>query len=422
LYGYNFNDRAFSNTAHINHLIGKHTFLITESLFLCMFSFFLNWRNILALIAIVIVSGTIFYSQYLTKKIAADERKKVRVWAESLKTKSTTVDPNAINLTNIIANENNDIPIIETDEQDLPTGNFLNLDAQKTKKDSLFLINKVREFKRLHQGIRVDISAEPLIFNTYYYGNSDLLNEVEYYPLVQLLIVSLFIVITLILIQTSNKSTQNQVWAGMAKEAAHQLGTPISSIEGWIEVLKNEQVDPKKLLEISKDVDRLKLVSDRFGKIGSIPKLEPAALIPLLEQMIEYIKKRSSDKVKFELNSMIEPNLQLPLNTQLFDWVIENVLKNALDAMEGKGEIKITVLEEKQFVKIDVQDSGKGLLKRNWEKIFKPGYSTKKRGWGLGLSLSKRIVEQYHQGEIFVKNSEIGKGTCIRISMKKSST
>ena len=387
-----------------------------------MFSFFLNWRNILALIAIVIVSGTIFYSQYLTKKIAADERKKVRVWAESLKTKSTTVDPNAINLTNIIANENNDIPIIETDEQDLPTGNFLNLDAQKTKKDSLFLINKVREFKRLHQGIRVDISAEPLIFNTYYYGNSDLLNEVEYYPLVQLLIVSLFIVITLILIQTSNKSTQNQVWAGMAKEAAHQLGTPISSIEGWIEVLKNEQVDPKKLLEISKDVDRLKLVSDRFGKIGSIPKLEPAALIPLLEQMIEYIKKRSSDKVKFELNSMIEPNLQLPLNTQLFDWVIENVLKNALDAMEGKGEIKITVLEEKQFVKIDVQDSGKGLLKRNWEKIFKPGYSTKKRGWGLGLSLSKRIVEQYHQGEIFVKNSEIGKGTCIRISMKKSST
>ena len=387
-----------------------------------MFSFFLNWRNILALIAIVIVSGTIFYSQYLTKKIAADERKKVRVWAESLKTKSTTVDPNAINLTNIIANENNDIPIIETDEQDLPTGNFLNLDAQKTKKDSLFLINKVREFKRLHQGIRVDISAEPLIFNTYYYGNSDLLNEVEYYPLVQLLIVSLFIVITLILIQTSNKSTQKQVWAGMAKEAAHQLGTPISSIEGWIEVLKNEQVDPKKLLEISKDVDRLKLVSDRFGKIGSIPKLEPAALIPLLEQMIEYIKKRSSDKVKFELNSMIEPNLQLPLNTQLFDWVIENVLKNALDAMEGKGEIKITVLEEKQFVKIDVQDSGKGLLKRNWEKIFKPGYSTKKRGWGLGLSLSKRIVEQYHQGEIFVKNSEIGKGTCIRISMKKSST
>jgi signal transduction histidine kinase len=422
LYGYNFNDRAFSNNAYINHLIGKHTFLITESLFLCMFSFFLNWRNILAIIAIVIVSGTIFYSQYLTKKIAADERKKVRVWAESLKTKSTTVDPNAINLTNIIANENNDIPIIETDEQDLPTGNFLNLDAQKTKKDSLFLINKVREFKRLHQGIRVDISAEPLIFNTYYYGNSDLLNEVEYYPLVQLLIVSLFIVITLILIQTSNKSTQNQVWAGMAKEAAHQLGTPISSIEGWIEVLKNEQVDPKKLLEISKDVDRLKLISDRFGKIGSIPKLEPAALIPLLEQMIEYIKKRSSDKVKFELIRMIEPNLQLPLNTQLFDWVIENVLKNALDAMEGKGEIKITVMEEKQFVKIDVQDSGKGLLKRNWEKIFKPGYSTKKRGWGLGLSLSKRIVEQYHQGEIFVKNSEIGKGTCIRISMKKSST
>ena len=385
-----------------------------------MFSFFLNWRNILALIAIVIVSGTIFYSQYLTKKIANDERKKVMVWAESLKTKSTTTDPNALNLTNIIANENTDIPIVETNEQDLPTGNFLNLDPQQVKKDSLFLLNKVKAFKNLHQGIRVDISTDPLIFNTYYYGNSDLLNEVEYYPLVQLLIVSLFIIITLILIQTNNKSTQNQVWAGMAKEAAHQLGTPISSIEGWIEVLKNEHVDQKMLLEISKDVDRLKLVSDRFGKIGSIPKLELVTLIPLLDQMIEYIKKRSSDKVKFELVCLVDPNLQLMINAQLFDWVIENVLKNALDAMEGKGEIKMTILGDKQFVKIDVQATGKGILKRNWERIFKPGYSTKKRGWGLGLSLSKRIVEQYHQGQIYVRSSEMGKGTCIRISMKKS--
>jgi signal transduction histidine kinase len=385
-----------------------------------MFSSHLNWKTILALFAIVIVTGTIFYSNYLTKKIADDERKKVRVWAESLKTKSTTTDPAALNLTNIITNENSDIPIIETDELDRPTGNYLNLDSNAIKRDSLYLTKKIDNYRNLHNSIRVDISSDPIIFNKYYYGNSTLLNEVGYYPLVQLFIISLFILITLSLISTSNKSTQNQVWAGMAKEAAHQLGTPISSLEGWVEMLKDETPNGKIIKEIGKDVDRLKLVTDRFGKIGSIPKLDQTPLMPQLEHMVDYIKKRSSDKVQFIIGTSQTPNLTIPMNIPLFDWVIENLLKNALDSMQGKGQIMLNVSEEKNSVKIDVSDTGKGIPKKDWQTVFKPGFTTKKRGWGLGLSLSKRIIEQYHKGQIFVKSSDPQKGTCIRIVLNKA--
>lgn len=385
-----------------------------------MFSSHLNWKTILALFAIVIVTGTIFYSNYLTKKIADDERKKVRVWAESLKTKSTTTDPAALNLTNIITNENSDIPIIETDELDRPTGNYLNLDSNEIKRDSLYLTKKIENYRNLHNSIRVDISSDPVIFNKYYYGNSTLLNEVGYYPLVQLFIISLFILVTLLLISTSNKSTQNQVWAGMAKEAAHQLGTPISSLEGWVEMLKDETPNGKIIKEIGKDVDRLKLVTDRFGKIGSIPKLDQTPLMPQLEHMVDYIKKRSSDKVQFIIGTSPTPNLRIPMNIPLFDWVIENLLKNALDSMQGKGQIMLNVSEEKSSIKIDVSDTGKGIPKKDWQTVFKPGFTTKKRGWGLGLSLSKRIIEQYHKGQIFVKSSDPLKGTCIRIVLNKA--
>jgi signal transduction histidine kinase len=243
---------------------------------------------------------------------------------------------------------------------------------------------------------------------------------VGYYPLIQLFIVSLFILITLSLISTSNKSTQNQVWAGMAKEAAHQLGTPISSLEGWVEMLKDETPNGKIIKEIGKDVDRLKLVTDRFGKIGSIPKLDQTPLMPQLEHMVDYIKKRSSDKVQFIIGTSPTPNLTIPMNIPLFDWVIENLLKNALDSMQGKGQIMLNVSEEKNSIKIDVSDTGKGIPKKDWQTVFKPGFTTKKRGWGLGLSLSKRIIEQYHKGQIFVKSSDPQKGTCIRIVLNKA--
>ncbi len=386
-----------------------------------MFSQLLNWRTGLAAIAIAIVTGTIFYSNYLSKKIAADERKKVNVWVQSLKTRGNTTEQSALELTNVITNENTEIPIIGTNEKDNPLGpsDVLNLDSNKIRSDSNYLRNKVKEFKRQHDPVTVEISKEPLLFNKYYYGDSDLLKEVRYYPIIQLFIVALFILITLITVSVRNKSTQNQVWAGMAKETAHQLGTPLSSLQGWVEMLKDNPQNEKIAFEMAKDVDRLKLVSDRFGKIGSIPQLEEKNIVAQVESMVAYIKRRATDKVNFTINSFNETEIAGMINAPLFDWVIENLLKNALDAMEGKGSINITIKNETATTIIDVTDTGKGISKQNIANVFKPGFTTKKRGWGLGLSLSKRIIEQYHKGELFIKHSELGKGTTFRIVLKK---
>ena len=384
-----------------------------------MFSQLFNWRSLLGIIAIAIVTGTIFYSDYIAKKIARAEREKVDVWVQSLKTRATVNEQAAIDLTNSIAAHNTDIPIIETDEIDNPSGEVLNLDSIKMKNDSGYLKEKVLEFKSLHDPITVEISKQPLIVNKYYYGTSKLLKEVRYYPLIQLFIVALFIIITLITISTRNKSTQNQVWAGMAKEAAHQLGTPLSSLQGWVELLKENNPNDKIAVEMSKDVERLKLVSDRFGKIGSTPQLEEMNIATQVENMMNYIKRRAPEKIIFSINKNGEQEIPAMINGPLFDWVIENLLKNALDAMEGKGSIRINIKNEAAQVLIDVTDTGKGISKQNFNKVFKPGYTTKKRGWGLGLSLSKRIIEQYHKGELFVKNAEPGKGTTFRIILNK---
>ena len=387
-------------------------------LHLPMFSNLFNWRSALAIVAIAIVTGTIFYSQYIAKKIAVDERKKVNVWVQSLKTRATATEESALALTNIITSENTDIPIIETDEKDNPSGAGLNLNTNRIKTDPHYLGNKLKEFKKENDAIIVEVNKDPLIINKYYYGDSELLKEVRYYPLVQLFIVSLFIIITLIAISTRNKSTQNQVWAGMAKETAHQLGTPISSLEGWIEMLRESNTADKIVTEISKDVERLKLVSDRFGKIGSTPQLEEANIAVQVENMVTYIKRRATNKVSFLVDKPADATTAL-INEPLFDWVIENLLKNALDAMEGHGSIHINIKNESTQVIIDIADTGKGISKKNIPNVFKPGFTTKKRGWGLGLSLSKRIIQQYHRGELFVKQSELGKGTTFRIVLRK---
>jgi len=385
-----------------------------------MFTQLLNWRYALALVAIGIVTGTIFYSDYLAKKIERDEKAKVNVWVQSLK---ASADPSAqssvLDLTNLIKSENKEIPIIETGENDVPSGQSLNLDTNKIKADKDYLKNKVEDFRKLHEPIIVEINTEPRIVNKYYYGDSALLQEVRYYPLIQLLIVALFIIITLITISTRNKSTQNQVWAGMAKETAHQLGTPLSSLQGWVEMLKDNPDCEKIVKEMSKDIDRLKLVSDRFGKIGSAAQLEEIDIVEQINQMIAYIKRRATDKVSFSIDTNGESEIIAMINGPLFDWVIENLLKNALDAMEGKGSISVNIKNAATQVTVDVTDTGKGISKQNISKVFKPGFTTKKRGWGLGLSLSKRIIEQYHKGELFVKSSEPGKGTTFRIVLKK---
>jgi signal transduction histidine kinase len=316
-----------------------------------------------------------------------------------------------------IITDNRDIPIIETNERDSVTYSQ-NLDSTRLE-DRAYLARRLRDLKAENPPIIWTDPKNPSKINKYYYGHSRLLDEVRYYPIVQLFIVGLFIVITLLALRSNYRSTQNHLWAGMAKETAHQLGTPVSSLEGWVEILRETHGKENSVGEIEKDVNRLRLVSDRFGKIGSAPQLEEKNIVLQVQQMVEYIRKRAGGKVSFSIQTNGFEKIQARISAPLFDWVIENLLKNALDAMEGKGSIKLNIREAEKNVIVDVTDTGKGISKQNLSKVFKPGFTTKKRGWGLGLSLSKRIIEQYHRGSLYVKHSEPGKGTTFRIVLIK---
>jgi nitrogen-specific signal transduction histidine kinase len=377
-----------------------------------------NWRTGLALIAIAIVSGTIFYSQYLARKIAREERQKVEEWVEASNLLLQDTTGISDKLVTTIITKNKTIPIIVTDEQGRIL-DYVNLDSASVSDDSGFVAKQLAQFKSQNPPIEWMNPVNERERNLYYYGHTSLLNQVRYYPLVQLFIVTLFIVITLLALTTSFRSSQNQVWAGMAKETAHQLGTPLTSMQGWVEMLKENYPGEKIIQEMEKDVNRLKLVSDRFGKIGSTPHLEEHNIVAQVSSMVEYIRKRATGKVQFHLDTHNINEIIAMISPPLFDWVIENLLKNALDAMEGKGKISIHVWQQDGSTYIDVSDTGKGIAKQNISKVFKPGFTTKKRGWGLGLSLSKRIIEQYHKGELFVKASEPGKGTTFRIVLKR---
>jgi signal transduction histidine kinase len=377
-----------------------------------------NWKTGLAIIAIAIVSGTIIYSQFLAKKIAFEERMKVEEWVESGKLLVNDRSGMSDKLVSIIITQNKSIPIIVTDEKNNIL-DHVNLDSTKIAHDPDYVQRQLKSFSSKNEPIEWTNPSNPSEKNYYYYGNTALLNQVRYYPLVQLLIVGLFITITLVTLTTSFRSTQNQVWAGMAKETAHQLGTPLSSLQGWVEMLKDANADQMIVSEMEKDVNRLKLVSDRFGKIGSTPQLEENNVVQQVTKMIEYIKKRAPGKIIFNLDIPDGNPLIAQISPPLFDWVIENLLKNALDALEGKGTISVIMKKTQTEITIDVTDTGKGISKNNIGQVFKPGFTTKKRGWGLGLSLSKRIIEQYHKGQLFVKNSEPGKGTTFRIILKK---
>lgn len=388
--------------------------------FRSMIQYWLNGRTLLFLVAISIVTGTIFYSQYLSKKIAADEKKKVETWVEAQRSIMNANDQASITLASRISSENKDIPIIETDENDkINPVNCVNLDSARIATDSFYLTRKLEEFKKQNDPIILVLSDTPYTANKYYYGESVLQNEVRYYPLVQLVIIGLFIIITVIAQRTSYISTQNQLWAGMAKETAHQLGTPVTSLKGWVEVLKDIPGNEKINAEIEKDVTRLELITDRFGKIGSKPSLEERNLVEQINSMVEYIRKRAGGKVDFLFDSKGVSEIPAMISPPLFDWVIENLLKNALDAMEGKGVISIRLRDSAAKIKIDVTDTGKGISKANLKSVFEPGFTTKKRGWGLGLTLAKRIIEQYHKGSIYVRWSEPGKGTTFRIELNK---
>jgi len=293
---------------------------------------------------------------------------------------------------------------------------FGNIDSSKISSDQ-FIQEFIAEMQLVNQPIQVNLGEDGTSY--IYYDDSPLLLKLKYYPFIQLSVIGLFLIFAYYLFSTARKSEQNQVWVGMAKETAHQLGTPLSSLLAWIEVLKSKNVDEKTITEIKRDLSRLETVTERFSKIGSRPNLEQNDVNKLIENTLIYLKTRLSKKVNFNYITTNESGVSASVNVPLLEWVLENIIKNGVDAIGGEGNIEIKVSDQSQFVYIDITDDGKGVPKGARKTIFQPGYTTKKRGWGLGLSLTKRIVENYHSGKVFVKNSEVGKGTTFRIVLNK---
>jgi signal transduction histidine kinase len=381
-----------------------------------MFKQYIGWRFVLASIAVVIIGTTIWFVSSLSRKIQEEERKKVATWVEANRELLQSDSETNLNLAVDIVTNNTTIPLILTDE----AGNILdsrNFDTTLIREPQ-FLQKQLKAFKKQHPPFIMEVDARKNLYNYIYYGDSLILRQIRYYPYIQLIVVALFIGLALFALSSTNRATQNQVWVGLAKETAHQLGTPLSSMEAWLEILRENESNASITAELSKDVDRLKLITERFSKIGSVPQLEETDLIAQIENMVAYIRKRSPQKVQLTTHSD-EEELTAMISPPLFDWVVENLLKNALDAMEGKGKIDINIQNHPTYVTIDVADTGKGIPKMNFEKVFKPGFSTKKRGWGLGLSLARRIIEDYHRGRLYVKSSELNKGTVFRILLRK---
>jgi signal transduction histidine kinase len=371
-------------------------------------------RWIIILSSFIIISLILWNTYVFFQNFKAEERSKMKNWSFAQKELSITMDLDADvgELPLEIITSNTTTPMIKVNGDG--SIDYNNIDEAKAK-DSLYLLKLIERFKKENKPI--EIKYQDKVLSTLYYGNSPLLNKLKYYPLALLLIILLFGAVVYFFYRSSKNAEQNKLWTGMAKETAHQIGTPLSSLVGWAEILKTEHVNPEYIVEIEKDIDRLQTITERFSKIGSAPTLEHKDIVEVTESSYQYLKTRSSKLIEFEI---VSPNkaLLVNLNPQLFSWTIENLVKNAIDAMKGKGQLKLEILHDEKYVYINISDTGKGLTKNQFTKIFEPGYTTKKRGWGLGLSLAKRIIEDYHNGKIKVLNSEIGKGTTIQISLK----
>ena len=373
-----------------------------------------KWQAFLFFFAILIGVGSLIYTQFLVRSLKAEERKKVEMWAEATRLINSADSTQNLDFLLTIIQNNNTVPVILTDGHDniIDTRNL----GQIKTDDPGFMGAKIEKMKSDNQPIIIELGNG--FTNRIYYKDSIILSQLIYYPFIQLGFIILFILASYLALSSSRKAEQNRVWVGMSKETAHQLGTPTTSLSGWVEILQNNYPDIPVIKELALDVKRLEKVTERFSRIGSKPSLAEENIKSLIQNSVNYLQTRSSSKVLFVLPFSADDEINIPVNPALFEWVIENVCKNAMDAMEGDGEITIRVEEEGKFAVIDIYDTGKGMPKSAYKKIFNPGYTTKKRGWGLGLSLAKRIVEEYHNGKIFVKSSEIGKGTCIRIMMK----
>ena len=379
-------------------------------------------KILLVVVAVVIAVVSLVVSNILVGDLADEERTNMEVWAEAMRSLNSADETTDLQLVLKVLEGNNNIPVIVLDSQDeVQTFRNLNLDAE-TYDDSLALAKTLAlSLRKSKMVIRVDLEGDSITPPDYMdvcYDESVMIRRLAYYPYVQLGVVFIFVVVAIFALMSSRKAEQNKVWVGLSKETAHQLGTPISSLMAWVEVLKESYPDDELLPEMDKDVNRLQRIAERFSKIGSLPECKPENLNEVVEHVVEYIGKRTSNKVK--LTSQMPPQpLVVNICAPLFEWVIENLCKNAIDAMEGKGRIHLVAREEDDVFSVEVNDTGKGISKNKMRTVFKAGYTTKARGWGLGLALCKRIVEQYHHGRIYVKNSELGRGTTFRIELKK---
>ena len=378
-------------------------------------------KIMLVVMAIIIAVTSLLVSHYLVKDLSNEERNKMETWAEALRVLSHADEKTDLSLVLNVMQSNNTIPVVVMNAEGKVT-DYRNIELNaKTRVDSLaFLVEYGRKLYKDGRYIKIYMgdSAKVRDYQLVCFDESILLKRLSSYPYWQLGIVMIFVVVAIFALLSSKKAEQNKVWVGLSKETAHQLGTPISSLMAWVEILKENHPEDDLILEMDKDVKRLERIAERFSKIGSLPEPKEGSMNEVLEHVIDYMDRRTSKKVEM-IRDFPAEDVIVRMNSSLFEWVIENLCKNAVDAMEGKGRLLLTLKAESNRVIIEVTDNGKGIRKRDIKNVFTPGFTTKQRGWGLGLSLARRIVEDYHKGRIFVKSSEVGKGTTFRIEMPR---
>ena len=371
-------------------------------------------KIILVMAAVIIAVASLLVSHFLVRDLSDEERHRMEVWAQALHALNKADESTDLSLVLSVMEGNNTIPVIVMNSEG-DIDDYRNIDDIDDSQDPMANSQKLKDYARrmIKAGDTIRIGQQLVC-----YDDSIMLKRLSAWPYVQLGIVLIFVVVAIFALLSSKRAEQNKVWVGLSKETAHQLGTPVSSLMAWVEMLKEQYPDDDLLPEMDKDVKRLQLIADRFSKIGSLPEPVDASMNDVLKHVIDYMDRRTSNQVQM-IRHLPDHEVIVKMNASLFEWVVENLCKNAVDAMEGKGTITLTLMDEDHRVVIEVQDTGKGIKKKDVANVFTPGFTTKKRGWGLGLSLAKRIVEEYHKGRIFVKQSEIGKGTTFRIEMPK---